>query len=607
MSTLLRGSVFVGLAAAAVLLAGCGAKTDLGGTDTGGEATPEDVVELPDHPPLARCLDSELWSAPGKFTVVVAEGTDDEGAVGYLWSMTSAPSGSTATLHPLHTAHTSFTPDVLGDFRLRFTVSDAAAQTDTCDCVVHSVSNPPTALCPPDVTDARVGVPVTLDGDGEDVDGTIVGFLWSVRSQPDGAHATLVPTDEISTSFTADLEGDYEVRFEVIDNLGYRGQCVVMVTAIGAPPLDCPTEEYSTRTRRAFAIPAITVLNGDTVTWMWELLSFPPASTGPAPTPPSAASPSITPDTPGRYVLRATATNDRGLSSECEVVINATPSGPDAVCPAETCTVPLNPITLNGSGVDDGTIVAYNWALTTLPSGSSAAPPSPADAAVTEFMPDVVGHFGLTLTVEDDDGNRGSCTFDVIAVASEGLRVEMFWNPPDRSCGMPGAPDPCDGSDVDLHLLHPSADRWFTDLDCYYANCQSGSVREWDVPGQPDNPRLDLDDVDGYGPENINIDEPVIGHEYLVGVHYYYAENWGPAEVHVKIYCASTSGECESGPPVEFGPVMLHDSNLSDFNENEFWRVAAVTWNGFTCTVRSLANADGTPNITTRAVVNVGR
>ena len=605
-----RSLSWSGVLAVALLSSACGSKTGLYGPDADAEVEPYDYVEPPNHPPVARCFDSELWSAPGKFTVVTARGTDEDGpTITFLWSMTSAPAGSTSTLVPLHTEHTTFTPDMLGDYRLHFTVTDDEGEADGCDCTVHSVSNPPTALCPPDVTDARVGVAVTLEGDGTD-DGEIVGFLWTVRDQPEGAHPTLVPPDAASTSFTADMEGDYEIRFEVIDELGYRGQCLVTVTAIGAPPLDCPEEAHTGPTRRPFAIPAIPVLNGDAVTWMWELRSYPPGSTGPAPTPPDAASPTITPDKPGRYVLHVTATNARGLSSECEVLFDATPSGPDAVCPTETCTVPLNEITLNGSGVDDGGIVGYLWELSSLPEGSSARPPSPTDRPATIFMPDIAGRFGITLTVTDDDGNRGQCTFEVVAVPSEGLRVEMYWNPPDRSCGSPGAPSPCDGTDVDLHLLHPTATSWFSNEDCYYGNCNAsgGSLLEWDVPGPQDNPRLDLDDVEGYGPENINIDEPVIGYEYLVGVHYYHNQDmWGAAQVYVRVYCASTSSECESGPPVEFGPVAIHDNDGWPSEDNEFWRVAAVTWNGFTCSVRSLAAADGTPNITTYAVVQSGR
>ncbi|MBI5485846.1 MAG: hypothetical protein HY905_00790 [Deltaproteobacteria bacterium] len=590
-----------------LLVAGCGAKTGLEELDAGVEAV--EVEEVVDLPPTARCPDAELWTSPGKLTVIEGGGFDREGDLEYEWLFGLSPAGSTATLSPVHTSYTSFTPDMLGDWVVRLEITDSAGQADTCQCNVHSVPNPPTALCPPDVTDARVGVGVTLEGDGDDVDGTIVGFLWSVRAQPEGSHPTVVPPDAASTLFTADVEGEYEVRFEVIDDYGYRGQCLVNVTATGAPPLDCPEEEYSTPTRRAFAIPAIPVLNGDAVTWSWGLLSWPSDSAGPSPVPPDAASPSLTPDKRGRYVLRATATNLRGLSSECEVVVNATPSGPDAICPAEACTVPLNTITLTGNGVDDGTIVGYHWELSTLPEGSAADPPSPVDGATTSFFPDIAGRFGITLTVQDDDGNRGSCTFEVVAVPSEGLRVEMYWNPPDRSCSTPDYPVGCDATDVDLHLLHPAATSWISGLDCYYANCNAsyGAVLEWDAPGAEDNPRLDLDDVEGHGPENINIDDPVVGSEYLVGVHYYDEAGWGPSQVYVRIYCASTSGVCESGPPVDFGPVTLVNGGLGGMEASDFWRVAAVTWNGVTCSVRSLASADGTPNITTHGVVQAGR
>ena len=87
-------------------------------------------------------------------------------------------------------------------------------------------------------------------------------------------------------------------------------------------------------------------------------------------------------------------------------------------------------------------------------------------------------------------------------------------------------------------------------------NCTaaSGSLLDWDQLGYlGDNPRLNLDDTDGYGPENINIDEPIAGQSYTVGVHYFSDDAMGPAQAYVKIYCGVSNVE----PIYEVGPVEL--------------------------------------------------
>lgn len=128
---------------------------------------------------------------------------------------------------------------------------------------------------------------------------------------------------------------------------------------------------------------------------------------------------------------------------------------------------------------------------------------------------------------------------------------------------------------MDLHLLHPSATAWWTELDCNFTNRNP----DWDAVGVVrDDPRLDLDDVDGKGPENINIRETPSGSVYRIVAHYYSDHCFGPSQVYVNIYCYD---ELRG----QFGPVLLHG--------DDFWKVADVTMGAAACNVLPLRDSNG--------------
>lgn len=582
------------LAALALVPLGCGARTgtfDRPAPDSGPDAQPD----APELPPTVTCSPQEAWTTIGRESVIRGDGDDDGWITLWHWSVVERPPGSVVAPSPSSALVTSLTPDVEGTYVVQLTVTDDDALTADCTAVIHSIVGPPVAFCPDDIVGATVGRAYQLDGDGFD-DEMIVGFSWEVSARPEGSLAEVQNAQQPVASFTPDVAGRFELTFTVTDSDGDSDSCVVVVSSSGPPHALCP-EEATVPTRQPHELIGDVEDDGEAASWRWQLLNAPAGSTTSLDHP-NAQTTTITPDRVGDYLIELTVTDDTGLTDSCETVVHATPTPPDAVCPDTVETTPLTEVTLRGEGEDDGEVVAWEWELIEAPASSSTPPPAPPDQQITQFMPDVAGEYRLRLTVIDDDGMEGSCETRVRAVPSEGLRVELYWNPPDSSCDAHPGPG-CDDTDVDLHLLHPDAPHWFATegvaTDCFYANCIAWDdvpTLEWDAPGVADNPRQDLDDVEGFGPENINIDEPVIGHSYTVGVHFFSDHGTGQsADAHIQVYC----GTIEVDPVYSVGPVTLQASGNS--GTNDFWRVATVVWDGFACDITPLATAGGAPDI----------
>ncbi len=169
-----------------------------------------------------------------------------------------------------------------------------------------------------------------------------------------------------------------------------------------------------------------------------------------------------------------------------------------------------------------GTIQGYRWELLDAPNESSLRLAS-TNTRETHFVfdsasgsvrgVDVAGTFTVGLIVTDDLGAESTqCTVALNAVPRSGLHVQLTW---DASV-----------NDIDLHLAR-NGTNWCSNDDCYYG----GRTRNWG--GGNANPSLDIDDLSGFGPENITIESPQDGN-YTVGVDFY--SGGTPTTVTIKIF-----------------------------------------------------------------------
>lgn len=249
-------------------------------------------------------------------------------------------------------------------------------------------------------------------------------------------------------------------------------------------------------------------------------------------------------------------------------------------CSGGVSTPALSPVTLMAM-VSGGTAIASGWEVVSAPPGSTARP-SPPSAETTTFTPLLAGTYRLRFTATDGRDQISACETQVEATVMDGLRIELIWNST--------VAEELDKTDLDLHLLEPVPDSlWFgLESDCHWANCKDIGLA-WGAPGAQDDPRLDLDDLEGRGPENINIDSPPVTElPYRVGVHYWNNnDRMEPSSAIVNIYCY---GRLEQ----TLGPVMLTATGGNE-DENQLWKVADVRFGPSTCSITPLLAPEGAP------------
>lgn len=190
--------------------------------------------------------------------------------------------------------------------------------------------------------------------------------------------------------------------------------------------------------------------------------------------------------------------------------------------------------------------LTYQWIVSQRPEASDAdVPLDPDDTAEIDLYVDVAGTWEVQLQVTNALGTRSVpaiCTFE--ALPEDDLHVELSWDTP--------------SADLDLHLVQGGAVFFEEPGDCNWCN----KTPDWGVQNEDDDdPRLDIDDRGGYGPENINILVPETG-TYEVKVHYFEDHGDGPVAATVRVWL--------DGVQVYEGAQVLQ--------YNEVWDAGTADW-----------------------------
>lgn len=235
----------------------------------------------------------------------------------------------------------------------------------------------------------------------------------------------------------------------------------------------------------------------------------------------------------------------QGIGSVCPVAVVEILEDPEEIEPLDT-------VRLDGrnsySETEGAQVATYEWVLEQRPVGSTAILATP-EMERTEVTCDIAGDYQIRLVVWDDLGVR-SCNDAVVrftAQPSEDLHIQLVWDHP--------------SADFDLHLLREGGMPFTHEGDTYFSN----RLPQW-FPDTPEsNPSLDVDDSEGYGPENINIETPSPGSVWTVMVHYWNKQTDGDpyAVASVRLYARGQE---------------VADISQSFENDESMWTVAEILW-----------------------------
>lgn len=258
-------------------------------------------------------------------------------------------------------------------------------------------------------------------------------------------------------------------------------------------------------------------------------------------------------------------------NNTCDPCIEGAPT---AVAGPDDEVVPNTWVYFLGSGSSDpnGQNLTYSWEMTQQPDGSSATLVTPTSVSPS-MLADLAGDYEICLTVTNIDGcpSQPSC-LQLTVKPQVSLHLELTWD--------------TTGSDLDLHYRAPQGTFYdgypscgTTSSDVYWCSSNpdwgSGNLGAPDLVAVND-PILDVDNVIGYGPENIN-QEVLLNSPQAqrVGVHYWRDAGGGLTNARVRIY---VDGELQ----LETSQAMMGP---------QFWEVAdiVVSDNGTSVTVTPLS------------------
>ncbi len=158
----------------------------------------------------------------------------------YLWTLTTQPNGSSATIADRTLERIPFTPDAPGVYEFSLVVNDGLVDSasDTVRLTAEAANSAPVAAAGADFA-VKVGEGTFLDGTASsDAENDALTYLWSWAQKPAGSTVSFDDATSSTPIFTPDLPGTYRVSLMVSDTKMSSAPDEVTITVTFAFPVN---------------------------------------------------------------------------------------------------------------------------------------------------------------------------------------------------------------------------------------------------------------------------------------------------------------------------------------------------------------------------------
>ncbi len=270
--------------------------------------------------------------------------------------------------------------------------------------------------------DQTIVLPVnstTLTGAGTDADGSIVSYQWTKVAGPSQFN---IATPALAQTIINNLvQGTYRFELRVTDNIGAFGVDTVTITVNPvAPPNQIPVAAAGTDQVITLPINTVTLTgngtdaDGTIAAYQWTKIAGPTQFNIATP---ALAQTIINNLVQGTYRFELRVTDNIGAFGRDTITITVNAALPVNQAPVasagadQVITLPINTVTLNGSGTDaDGTIASYQWTKIAGPAQFTLLSATQAQATVNNLAQ---GIYQFELRVTDNQGANGRDTIIV--------------------------------------------------------------------------------------------------------------------------------------------------------------------------------------------------